>query len=307
MRVLITGATGLIGGALNEYLRGKGAETISLVRKPPVNFDSSYIHWDPDADTLDPRQLEHLDAVVHLAGENIATGRWTAERKQRIFNSRIHGTALLCAALTACAAPPKVVVSASAIGYYGDRGDAVLAETAGPGQGFLAETCLAWEAAARPLSDAGIRTIFLRTGMVLSPSGGALERMLLPFRMGAGGPIGLGQRWMSWITLEDQVRLIAFCLDRESLSGPVNAVAPHPVKNGEFARALGRLLRRPALLPTPPLALRLAFGEMARELLLSSTRVVPKRLEEALFVWRHPRIEEALRYSLAPLSKIVSA
>ncbi|HOC70571.1 MAG: Epimerase family protein [Candidatus Hydrogenedentes bacterium ADurb.Bin101] len=298
MRVLITGATGLIGRAINGYLKTKGVETVTLVRKPPVPSDSSHLYWDPDKRVLNPHGLEQFDAVVHLAGENIAAGRWTVERKRRIFDSRIKGTSLLSTALAACATPPKVAISASAVGYYGDCGNAVLEESAGPGRGFLAETCRAWEAAAQPLVDAGVRTIFLRTGMVLSPSGGALERMLLPFRLGVGGPIGLGQRWMSWITLDDLVRLIVYCLEQESLSGPVNAVSPQPVTNLEFAHTLGRLLRRPALLPTPPLALRLAFGEMARELLLSSTRAVPKRLEDAQFDWRRPQIEDALRYCL---------
>ncbi len=298
MRVLITGATGLIGRAINGYLKTKGVETVTLVRKPPVPSDSSHLYWDPDKRVLNPHGLEQFDAVVHLAGENIAAGRWTVERKRRIFDSRIKGTSLLSTALAACATPPKVAISASAVGYYGDCGNAVLEESAGPGRGFLAETCRAWEGSAQPLTAAGIRTIFLRTGMVLSPSGGALERMLLPYRLGVGGPIGLGQRWMSWISLEDLVRLIVYCLEQESLSGPVNAVSPHPVMNREFAHTLGRLLRRPALLPTPPFALRLAFGEMARELLLSSTRAVPKRLEETQFDWRHPRIEYALRHCL---------
>ncbi len=299
MRVLITGATGLIGTALTAFCREQGVETVSLVRKPPVAPNSSHIQWDPNKAILNPEHLEGFDAVVHLAGENIAGGRWTQERKRRIFESRVRGTSLLSAALTACAAPPKTFISASAVGYYGDGGDELLDETAPPGRGFLAETCQAWEQAAHPVPDAGIRTVFLRTGMVLSKSGGALERMVPPFRFGLGGPLGLGRRWMSWIALDDMARLIVHCLKNTSLSGPVNVVAPHPVRNVVFARTLGRLLCRPALLPTPPLVLRLAFGEMARELLLSSTRAVPTRLEGAGFVWNHPEIEGALRFCLS--------
>ncbi len=299
MRILLTGSNGLIGTALLSFLRERGDGVIALARKRPPISNPSLIFWNPGEGLLNPADMEGFDAVVHLAGENIADGRWTPEKKRRIYDSRIKGTALLSTALAACTSPPKVLVCSSAVGYYGNRGDEVLEESAAPGTGFLADTCRDWEAAAQPVTDAGIRTISLRTGMVLSGSGGALPRMLFPFRLGLGGPIGCGGRWMSWIALEDMVRLIVYCLEKDSLSGPVNAVAPHPVLNREFTRTLGCILRRPAILPIPPPALQLAFGEMARELLLSSARVVPKRLEESGFAWGYPRIEDALRWCVS--------
>ena len=298
MRILVSGATGLIGAAFTDFMRAEGAEVATLARTPADNAEPTHRYWDPARAILDPRDLEGFDAVVHLAGENIASGRWTQEKKERIFNSRVRGTALLSTTLAACKHPPHTLVCASAIGYYGNRGEEVLDESAAPGQGFLAETCVAWEAAAGPAVDAGLRVVHLRTGMVLSGRGGALSHMLPPFRLGLGGPIGSGRAWMSWIALEDMMGLIRFCLREASLSGPVNAVAPHPVRNREFTRALGRALRRPALFPVPPLLLRLAFGEMAGELILSSAHVVPRRLQDADFAWQYPGIEAALRACL---------
>lgn len=298
MRILISGASGLIGGALTSRLRAQGVETATLVRRPPDPADRARIYWNPAEDILDPGALEGFDGVVHLAGENVSAGRWTPERKQRIVDSRVRGTALLSRALAVCTAPPKSFLCSSAIGYYGDRGEEVLDETAAPGQGFLAETCIAWEAAAQPTTQAGIRTVHLRTGVVVSGTGGVLARLLPPFRYGLGGPLGSGRAWMSWIALEDMVRVITYCLDNETLSGPVNAVAPHAVTNLEFTRTLARVLKRPALLPVPPFVLRLAFGEMAEELLLSSARVVPGRLEGAGFKWLYPEMEGALRSCL---------
>ena len=295
MRILVSGASGLIGSALIPCLRAKGMEAAVLVRRPAEADGRDRIHWNPDAHLIDVHSLSGFDAVVHLAGENIASGRWTPARKQRIYDSRVKGTDLLATALASCPAPPKTFLCSSAIGYYGDRGEEVLDETALPGRGFLAETCVAWEAAARPAADAGIRTVHLRTGVVLSRDAGMLARLLPPFRLGLGGPLGLGKAWMSWIALEDMIRVILHCLEGEGASGPVNAVAPHPVTNREFTRALAGVLRRPAVFPVPPVALRLAFGEMARELLLSSTRVVPHRLEAAGFTWRHPDMQGALK------------
>jgi len=293
MRILVSGASGLIGSALIPCLRTKGMEPAVLVRRSADG--RSRIHWNPDNNLLDTHSLSGFDAVVHLAGENIASGRWTPARKQRIYDSRVKGTSLLAAALASCPAPPQVFLCSSAVGYYGDRGTEVLDETSLPGRGFLAETCVAWEAAARPAVDGGIRTVHLRTGVVLSPDAGMLARLLPPFRLGLGGPLGLGRAWMSWIALEDMVNVILHCLEKDDLSGPVNAVAPHPVTNLEFTRALARVLRRPAVFPVPPVTLRLAFGEMAKELLLSSTRVVPRQLETSGFAWRHPDMQGALK------------
>lgn len=298
MRILVTGSTGLIGGALIPLLQARGMETAVLVRRRADADGSSRILWNPDENLLDPQSVSGFDAVVHLAGENIASGRWTPERKQRIFDSRVKGTALLATALASCAVPPKVLICSSAVGYYGNRGNDVLDETSEPGRGFLAETCVAWESAAQPAVDAGIRTVNLRTGVVLSGNAGMLARLLPPFRFCLGGPLGLGQAWMSWIALEDMINVILHCLEGEGLSGPVNAVTPHPVTNLEFTRALARVLRRPAVFPLPPFALRLAFGEMAGELLLSSTRAVPRRLEASGFAWRCPDMEGTLRLLL---------
>ena len=295
MRILVSGASGLIGSALILCLRTKGMEPAVLVRRSAEADGRSRIHWNPDNNLLDTQSLSGFDAVVHLAGENIASGRWTPARKQRIYDSRVKGTALLAAALASCPAPPKAFLCSSAIGYYGDRGDEVLDETSMPGRGFLAETCIAWEDAGKMAVDAGIRTVHLRTGVVLSRDAGMLVRLLPPFRLGLGGPLGLGRAWMSWIALEDMVNVILHCMGEDGLRGPVNAVAPNPVTNLEFTRALARVLRRPAVFPVPPIVLRLAFGEMAKELLLSSTRVVPRRLEASGFTWRRPDMQGVLK------------
>lgn len=295
MRILVSGASGLIGSALIPCLRAKGMEAAVLVRRPAEADGRDRIHWNPDANLIDAHSLSGFDAVVHLAGENIASGRWTPARKQRIYDSRVKGTALLAAALASCPAPPKAFLCSSAIGYYGDRGDEVLDETSMPGRGFLAETCIAWEDAGKMAVDAGIRTVHLRTGVVLSRDAGMLVRLLPPFRLGLGGPLGLGRAWMSWIALEDMVNVILHCMGEDGLRGPVNAVAPNPVTNLEFTRALARVLRRPAVFPVPPIVLRLAFGEMAKELLLSSTRVVPRRLEASGFTWRRPDMQGVLK------------
>jgi uncharacterized protein (TIGR01777 family) len=235
-----------------------------------------------------------LDAVIHLAGESIAGGRWTAARKARIRDSRTQGTRLLAETLAQLARPPKVLISGSAIGYYGDRGQEILTENEGPGSNFLAGVCRAWESATEPAAHNGTRVVILRTGIVLSRKGGALARMLTPFRMGVGGVVGSGKQFMSWISIDDLVRIILYALKIETVKGPVNAVAPKPVTNAEFTRLLGRILRRPTVLPMPGIAARLAFGEMADELLLASTRVAPAKLEASGFVFRHPDLESAL-------------
>jgi uncharacterized protein len=295
MRILITGSTGLIGTALAPLLSSRGHEVIRLVR-PGSATGANVVHWDPLPGTIDSVALEGLDGVVHLAGENISAGRWTATQKELIRDSRVRVTSLLSESLAGLARPPRVLVSASAIGYYGNRGDEVLREESPPGAGFLPEVCIAWEAATKVAEDRGIRVVHLRSGMVLSIAGGALAKMLPVFRMGAGGVIGGGQQYMSWIALDDAIGVILHALTTDGLCGPVNTVAPTPVTNREFIKALGRALSRPTLLPLPAFAARLALGEMANELLLASQRVEPTRLIASGYQFRFPDLEGALRH-----------
>jgi len=293
MNVLISGSSGLIGTALIEKLNAAGHGTIRLVRKPgPARADE--IPWDPAAGQLDTAPLEGLDAVVHLAGENIAGGRWTDERKQRIRDSRVLGTRLLTGRIAALSRPPRVMISTSAIGYYGNRGSEALKEDSGPGDGFLASLCQEWEAAAKPVVDKGVRLVILRIGIVLSSKGGALARMLLPFKLGLGGTIGSGNQYMAWITLDDLVGIILYGLENDTLRGPVNAVSPNPETNEDFTHALGRVLVRPTFFPLPAFAVRLMLGDMADELLLSSARVQPSQLRALGYKFQYPRLEEAL-------------
>jgi len=294
LRIAISGASGLIGSALAGLMANEGHEIRRLVRRPAV--DETEVSWAPESGEVEAERLEGLDAVVHLAGESIASGRWSASRKERIRASRVGATRLLCDALARLKAPPGVIVSASAIGYYGNRGDELLDETSPPGQGFLPEVVQAWEAAVSGAEEAGIRVVTLRIGVVLSRSGGALPRMLLPFNLGLGGRLGSGRQFMSWIALNDLISAIRFAIDTPTLSGPVNATAPEAVTNEVFTRTLGRVLRRPTLLPVPAFALRLAVGQMADEALLSSVRVRPRKLEESGFSFRHPHLEAALRF-----------
>ncbi len=298
MKILLTGASGLIGSALTAKLTDAEHEVTRLVRSSP-NRERREIQWDPSAGRLDAAALEGFDAVVHLAGESIATGRWTAAKKERIRSSRVQGTRLLAETLARLQRPPEILVSASAIGYYGDRGDEELDEGSAPGSGFLAEVCRQWEAAAEPAREAGIRVVHPRIGVVLSATGGALAKLVPMFRLGLGGPIGSGRQHVSWITLDDLVGAICHVIATGSLSGPVNAVAPEPATNREFARALGRALRRPARLPAPAFALRAMLGPMADELLLASTRVIPRRLVDSGFAFDDPDLEPAFRRLLA--------
>lgn len=298
LRVAVTGATGLVGGALVPALRAAGHRVDRVSRRPPA-AGTTDIQWDPARGQLDPRALEGVDAVVHLAGESIAAFRWTAAVKDRIRRSRVDGTRLLAETLGRLPRRPRVLVAASAVGYYGNQGEAPLTEESPPGSGFLSEVCRAWEAAADPARAAGIRVVHPRLGLVLAGQGGALPRMALPFRLGAGGVIGSGRQYWSWIELADLVRVIELCLALETLAGPVNAVAPAPVTNREFTRVLGRVLGRPTLVPLPALAARLLLGEMGQALLLDSARVLPRRLERAGFRFRHPELEGALRAALA--------
>ncbi len=296
MKVAVTGASGLIGGALVPFLSTGGHEVVRLVRSPPKTGDE--VGWDPDAGRLDAAALRGVSAVVHLAGESIADGRWTPARKARLRSSRLGSTRLLAETLAGMDRPPRVLVCASAIGFYGDRGSEVLSEASMPGQGFLADLCQEWEEAAEPARRQGIRVVHLRIGIVLSPAGGALGKMLLPFRLGAGGRIGDGRQIMSWISLDDLLDVIHRALVDDRLRGPVNAVSPRPATNAEFTGVLGQVLRRPTVAPLPALAARLAFGEMADALLLSSARVHPHRLQAVGHTFRHSDLEAALRHLL---------
>lgn len=297
--IAISGSGGLVGSALAAALAADGHRVVRLVRRGSAPGPDEVL-WDPAAGRIDAAGLEGLDAVVHLAGENIASARWSAARKERIRASRVEGTRLVAGALAGLARPPRVLVSASAIGYYGNRGDEVLEEGSAPGTGFLAETCVAWEAATAPARRAGLRVVSLRIGIVLSVAGGALSRMLVPFRLGLGGRVGDGRQFMSWIVLDDLVGIIRYSVLDDALSGPVNAVAPRPVRNTEFTAALGQALRRPTPFPLPAWAVRLLLGEMGEALLLAGARVVPTGLERAGFAFRHADVGSALTSILAP-------
>lgn len=297
LRVLVTGATGLVGSALVPFLRTQGHEVRRLLRDPRAAGPGDAV-WDPARGVLDPAVLEDVDAVVHLAGENIAAGRWNAARRAAIRDSRTGPTALLARTLAGLSRKPRVLVAASAIGLYGHDNGQELTERTPRGEGFLPDTCAAWEAASAPARAAGIRTVHLRIGLVLDPRGGALAKMLPPFRLGVAGRLSDGRAWWSWIGIDDLLGAIGHALRSETLQGPVNAVAPGALTNAEFTRVLARVLRRPALLPAPGVALRLALGDMADELLLASLRVRPAALERDGYAFRHPRLEDALRHLL---------
>jgi uncharacterized protein len=296
MKVAITGSSGLLGEALVPFLTTGGYDVVRLVRRAPRSADEA--RWDPEAGTLDAAPLEGADAVVHLAGENIAAGRWTDARKALLRASRVGPTQLLARTLAGLERRPKVLVSASAIGYYGNRGGAWVTEKDPPADDFLGRLSVEWEAAAEPAREAGIRVVHPRFGIVLSPAGGALGKMLLPFRMGVGGVVGPGAQYMSWIALDDVPGVIHHLLERGDLEGPVNTVAPGPVTNTVFTKTLGRVLGRPTVAPVPAFALRLALGEMADAALLSSTRVRPERLLATGYRFRFPDLEGALRHLL---------
>jgi hypothetical protein len=298
LRIAVTGATGLVGSALVAALRAAGHRVDRLTRRPPT-AGTTDVAWDPARGRLDPRALEGTDAVVHLAGESIAARRWSAAVKERIRRSRVDGTRLLAETLGRLERRPRVLVSASAVGYYGDRGEAPLIEDSAPGAGFLADVCREWEAAADAARAAGIRVVHPRLGLVLAKHGGALPRMALPFRLGVGGVVGSGRQYWSWIELGDLVRAIELCLALDGLAGPVNAVAPAPATNREFTRVLGRVLGRPTLVPLPAFAVRLLLGEMGQALLLGSARALPQRLERAGFRFRHPGLESALQAAVS--------
>ncbi len=292
--ILVSGANGLLGARLRAALTAAGDRPVALVRRA-ARSGSDEIAYDPAAGTIDAPALEGLDAVVHLGGTNIAAGRWTAALRREILASRVQSTSLIARTLPTLARPPRAFVCASAIGYYGPHDDEPVAETAPSGSGFLAEVCRAWEDATRPAEAAGVRTVQARIGIVLDRDGGALARMLTPFRLGLGGPIGSGRQYMSWIALDDVVGALQFAVQRDDLAGPVNVTAPAPVTNAEFGRTLGRVLGRPAVLPAPAFAIRMLLGDMGEELILNGVRAVPARLEAAGFAFRHRTLEDALR------------
>ena len=292
MKIVISGSSGMVGSRLRERARAEGHVPLRLLRDKRGGDDSLY--WDPSAGVLDASQLEGVDAIVNLAGENIADGRWSDERKRRLRESRIKSTELLAKTVAQLEKPPAVLLSASAIGYYGDRGSETLTEESAVGMGFLADLCKDWEGATRLASEAGVRTVLLRIGVVLSKDGGALTKMLPPFQMGAGGPLGSGDQYMSWITLDDLVDAILYLLKDDSISGPVNGTAPQPVTNSQFTKELASELHRPAFLPAPSFALKLLLGEMAEELLLASAKVEPAKLQRSNFEFKHPTLKEAL-------------
>jgi hypothetical protein len=294
MKILITGSTGLIGTALIKFLTERGHHVTRLLRSPrPVPEPT--VQWNPETGALSPNELEGFDAAVHLAGESIAGGRWTAAKKARIRGSRVKGTRLLSETLAKLSQPPKVLVCASAIGYYGNRGDEMLREESAAGSGFLAEVCQEWEDAAAPAEKKGLRTVKLRTGIVLSTEGGALAKLLLPFKLGVGGIVGNGKQYWSWISLDDLIGAYHHALITESLHGPANAVAPAPVTNHEFTKTLGRVLSRPSIFPFPAFAARLLLGEMAGELLLAGARLEPAKLLASGYTFKHGNLESALR------------
>lgn len=295
MKVLVTGSSGMIGSTLAPFLTTGGHTVIGLRRRGSAESGTA---WDPSTGVIDAEAIAGADAIVHLAGENIGAGRWTAERKRRIRASRVGPTRALCEQLAKMPNPPRTLVVASAIGLYGDRGEEWLTESSAPGDGFLADVVGEWEAATAPATAKGIRVINLRFGIILTPRGGALQRMLLPFKLGLGGVVGSGRQYWSWVDIDDVIGAIHHALMNQSLSGPVNVVSPIPVTNREFTRTLARALSRPAIFPLPAPVARLALGEMADELLLYSARVRPEKLQASSYHFRHPDLEEALRHQL---------
>lgn len=299
MKALITGASGLIGKAVGAALEEKGWDLLLASRSEPK--DERHIRWTVEEgfQEEDLPRLERLDALIHLAGENVAGLRWSEEKKKAIRDSRVLGTRSVIEAFSRLKEKPKVFVAASAIGFYGDRGDEEMTEASPAGDNFLAGISKEWEAESRRAEDLGIRTVLLRTGIVLSKEGGALATMLLPFKLGVGGVVGSGKQWMSWVSLDDVVAVVVYALDNEHLRGAINIVAPHPVTNEEFTKTLGEVLYRPTILPLPGFAVNMIFGEMGEALLLDSTRVIPKRLEEAGFEFSYPDLKAALEHALS--------
>lgn len=294
MKVLISGGSGLIGSALTNTLRADG-QVVSHFIRPGGKAAPGDVLWNPSRATVDVPALEGHDAIVHLGGASIADGRWTDKRKAILRSSRVDSTRVLVDSLTHLKQPPRVFVCASAIGYYGDRGDELLTESSGYGNDFLAILCRAWEAEATRASANGIRTVTTRFGVILATQGGALPQMLTPFKLGVGGRLGSGKQWISWVALEDVVKVLRTAIDNENVNGPVNVVAPQPVRNSEFTRVLAGVLHRPAVFPAPAFALRLALGQMADALLLSSQRVQPEKLAKISYKFRYETLQSALQ------------
>ncbi|HEX8366984.1 MAG TPA: TIGR01777 family oxidoreductase [Pyrinomonadaceae bacterium] len=295
MKILISGASGLVGTHLIPTLKAKGHEIFRLVRQTPDAADE--IQWDAEKGFSESARarLENFDAVVHLAGDNVASESWSEQKKRKIRDSRVVGTRVLIDALKRAQNPPRVLVSASAIGFYGDREDEVLTEDSAKGTGFFPEVCDAWEQEAEKAEEFGARVVMPRIGVVLAKDGGALEKMLTPFKFGVGGRVGSGKQWMSWIVLEDLIRIIHFALENETLRGVVNATAPNPATNEEFTKTFGRVLHRPAILPVPEFVVKLMFGEMGETLLLQGARVLPERLLENGFEFKFTNLEESMK------------
>ena len=298
MRILVSGSTGFLGTALIDVLEREGHTVVRLARphtaKREADTGKLRVRWDPVGNDFEAEAAEGADALVHLAGASIADGRWNAARKKLLGTSRVEATRHLMGALSQLKQPPRAIVASSAVGYYGDRGDETLTEVSAPGNNFLAELCRKWEAENARGSEFGARVVMLRFGIILAAHGGALPRIALPFKLGAGGRLGSGRQWMSWLTLAEAVAIIRFALANSDLSGPTNAVAPSPVQNAEFTRVLAKTLHRPALFPAPAFALRLALGEMADALLLSSQRVKPSKLEQSGYRFAQPELPAAL-------------
>jgi uncharacterized protein (TIGR01777 family) len=298
MRILITGASGLIGKALQKSFDHRGYEKLLATRREPTN--ANQIHWTVEEGFReeDLGRLEGLDAVIHLAGENISGLRWTDEKKKSIRDSRVKGTHNVVNTLANLKQKPKVFIAGSAMGFYGDRGDEIVTEASAPGDNFLADVCRAWEMESRRAEDSGIRTVLLRTGIVLSKEGGALATMMTPFKFGVGGVIGSGKQWMSWVSMDDVVEIINYAIENRDLRGAVNVVSPNPVTNEEFTKTLGEVLYRPTILPLPEFAVNLVFGEMGDALLLNSTRVEPKRLLETGYEFKFKNLQSALEHAV---------
>lgn len=298
-KIVVSGATGLIGSALVPFLAAAGHDVACLVHRTPSQTPGvTAIPWDPQTEKLERAALDGTDVVIHLAGDNIASGRWTEEKKRRIRNTRVVSTRLLSQTLASLSRPPEVFLSGSAVGYYGDRGDTVLTEESGGGRGFLAGVCREWEAATQAARSKGIRTITLRTGMVLSGAGGILSKLERPFKFGLGGPIGDGRQYMSWIAIDDFLAAVLHLISIPTLQGPVNMVSPTPVTNTQFTETLARILSRPAKLRLPAKVVQWVWGEMGRELFLASTRARPERLIATQFQFSYPTLDAALRHVL---------
>jgi hypothetical protein len=296
MKILIAGASGFVGKSLCQFLETKDHEVFKLVRDQK-DVSENAILWNPENESISSAEkCENMDAAINLSGENIATGRWNDEKKTKILNSRVKSTTTLCKILSSLKHPPKVLINASAIGFYGDRGDEILTEDSHAGINFLSGVCLQWEAATRLLSQTSIRVVCLRTGAVLSQDGGALSKILIAFKIGLGGKLGSGKQYFSFIDLTDLTRIILFAIENEKLAGAINAVTPHPVTNEEFTKTLGGILHRPTFFNVPAFAARLGFGQMADELVLASERVIPKKLMDAGFKFDYPTIEDTLNH-----------